>query len=270
MNGPLPTNVTISGLLLCAGLCPGAVADLDVPLDADVRACVERVMPERSYSQRVTMTVYENDEHVNTIESDVYWKRMADGRSRALLRVTEPPHQAGLALLVVEPEAEAAEQEMFMYLPELRSTRRIVGSALAGSMFGSGFSYEDFALVQGMVASRAVRRLDDEHRDERVVYVIETSPAAATSQYARVVSHIDQAWCIPLALAFYRGNGELAKQVAIDVASLQEIDGRHIPSRLTLTDLVRKGRTDIEVLDIRVDPDLSDHLFSPSALERGR
>ena len=49
-------------------------------------------------------------------------------------------------VLLLEKKDRMPDQ--FMYLPELRKVRRVTKRSVAGSMFGTDFSYEDFERFQ--------------------------------------------------------------------------------------------------------------------------
>jgi hypothetical protein len=200
----------------------------------------------------------------------LYWKRFADQRSKAIIRFTEPPHKDGVALLLEEPRDKSAAPEMTIYLPELRSTLRIAGTALNGSMFGTGFSYEDFAQFQRIASDHNLRYLDDEELENRANYVIETSPTGAASEYKRIVTFIDQVWCILVLTQFYGDAERPMKETVVAQADVRQLGNRWIPYQLNLYDRARGGRTEIIVDKVELDPDLSDVMFTRGRLSRRR
>jgi len=238
--------------------------------DPAVRHCLQKSLPDKSASQQIRFHTYENDQLIGESAANLYWKRFPDGGSRALIRLTAPPRKIGLALLAQENADKTLQQDVTVYLPELRANRRIVGKALSGSMFGTDFSYEDFVQLQGVLQHRAVRRLDDESIDARAVYAIETIPRHEESRYSRIVTYIDQTWCVATRLHFYGGDDALAKEITVDPESVTEVSGRWVPHAVTLVDHEDAGRTELVIERVEVNPELRDNLFTASELRRGR
>lgn len=257
-------------LCLMSGSAAQSVDRLMSTVDEKIQACMRRALPEVALRQSISLHVFDDTGLVSEMAANLYWKRFTDQRSKVIIRFTEPPHKDGVALLLEESRDASAEPEMTIYLPELRSTRRISGTAMNGSMFGTGFSYEDFAQFQRIASDHNLRRLDDEELANRANYVVETSPTSATSEYKRIVTFIDQAWCIPVLTQFY-GDAEMPmKEIVVAPADVRRLGNRWIPYQLTLRDRVRGGRTEITVDKVELDPDLSDLMFTHSRLSRSR
>ncbi|MFZ4736174.1 MAG: outer membrane lipoprotein-sorting protein [Bradymonadia bacterium] len=68
--------------------------------------------------------------------------RGADGTARTLLRFLAPAEVQGAAFLLVEQKGDTPD-DMHLYLPALKRTRRISGAQKDGSFMGSDFSYAD-------------------------------------------------------------------------------------------------------------------------------
>ena len=236
--------------------------------DPEVRACVERALPEKSMAQTVVIRVLDRVGTVSESRAKLYWKRFDDGHSRALIRFTAPPHRAGVALLLIE--SDKREPTMYLYLPELRQTRRITGKAFAGSMFGTDFSYEDFSHFQGIGTANDMRRVEDREVDGRPAYVLETVPLQPGSAYARIFTYIDQEQCLPLKTEFFARDGSLHKQLLIDRDQILEVGNRLIPQRITMYDYKEDSRTEIVVHKVEVDLQLPDLFFTDTELERER
>lgn len=236
----------------------------------EARTCLQRMLPETALSQSILLRVFDDTGSISESAADLFWKRFEDGHSRALIRFTNPPRRSGIALLVMEREDLGAEPDMYIYLPELRTTRRIVGKTLGGSMFDTDFSYEDFVQMQGIARNRSVRQLADAELDGRMAYVIEMTPGNRDSEYSRVVTFVDQQWCIPLVTRFYGLDGSLHKELIVVREEVREIESRWVPYRSTMHDRKRGGRTDLVIREIKFDPDLHDPLFTAAELRKGR
>lgn len=258
--------------LLCALFMAGTTSHAESALgdaaakldDPALTGCLERTLPARGLRERVVMRVF--DETGSTAESDatLWWERTAAQRSRFLVRVDAPPLRAGIAVLAIE--RERPEPDMYLYLPELRQTRRVTGRTFSGAMLGTDFSFEDYAQVQGLLRSGQVRRLPDARLHDRAVFVAELIPASARSAYSRVVSSIDSEYCVPLLTQFIGHDGTTLKELTADPASIARSGDRYVAHRIVMKDLVQQTRTELDVRELELDPPMGDALFAPSSL----
>ena len=102
-----------------------------------------------------------------------------------------------------------------------------------GTMMGTDFSYEDFARLQGMIGSLDATRAPDEQLAGRAVFITESTPSAADSEYARIRSLVDQQTCVPLRVEFFhKGVAEPAKVLSVDPAKLAEVKTGWMPREI--------------------------------------
>lgn len=255
--------------ILATVIAPAARAAPEPRLaDAELQACLDRALPERTMTQRFSIRVFDSTGSVAESRAVLYWKRFEDQRSRLLVRLSAPPMRAGIAVLAIE--RERTEPDMYLYLPELRQTRRVSGRTFSGSMLGTDFSYEDFAQFHGIVAASEVRRLSDEAYAGRPAYVVELIPQEESSSYSRVVSHIDQAQCLPLAIDFVGRDGAVHKELRVDLDSVHQIGGRYVPYKVVMHDHKQNSRTELVIDEVELDIEIRDADFAPSALATGR
>ncbi|MDA0824603.1 MAG: outer membrane lipoprotein-sorting protein, partial [Proteobacteria bacterium] len=140
---------------------------------------------------------------------------------------------------------------------------------LNGSMFGTGFSYDDFAQLQHVISHRKVRILDEEQLEGRANYVLETLPNFAYSDYRRVVTFIDKQWCIPMRTKFYGAEDQLLKEMLVAIEDVRQVGDRFVPYRTVLNEHTG-GHTEIRVNEIEIDANLRDRIFTGSELGRGK
>jgi hypothetical protein len=127
--------------------------------DPVIKDCTARALPERAMTQKLTIELQEAGKAVSAYRAELFWKRDADGRSRALLRMTGPPDRAGIAVLTIE--RDGPEPELHIYPPESRNACRVAGRTLDGASLGTDFSYEDFCYFQGVARGNAIVRGED-------------------------------------------------------------------------------------------------------------
>ena len=235
--------------------------------DPDLAACADKVMPRQSLSQVLEMTVAQGGADPATMGAALFWKRDAQGLSRVVLRLTSPRDKAGLAVLTMEQKT--GDPTFMVYLPETRKARRVAGKTIDGSMFGTDFSYEDFAYFQHTADAGKVRRLDDQTVDGTAMVVLEAEPEGASPRYSKVVSWLDKGRCTLSRMEFYAKNGTLLKELSVPASEVVEVEGRWVPQRIVLDDKKRGSRTELKVVSTKIDQPLNDALFNPITFGNG-
>ena len=248
--------------------------------DAEARACCERNLPEQSMRQEVQLTVADDKGTVSNLAAKLYWKRFEDGRARARIDITEPARQAGTKVLLTERESEAGDEppepEVVVYKPSERRDRLLTISALSGEMFGTDFSYEDFAHFYGTDPDVDVVRLDDEQWEGHKVVVVQSTPKDPDvafdrgSIYTRIVTRFDTEQCVPLVTEFFEEGDKLRKKLVATPEEIRSSESRSIAHRLVMHDLAEETRTILTIDKIEFDPDIKDSFFARSSLKRGR
>jgi len=254
-------------LALAATLFPSAAAAAD-PAVEEVQACARRNLPATSARQSIVLEAVDATGTGQRIEAELLWRRSKQDRSQVLVRVERPMDLRGSAFLALEREAGF---DLFSYLPSLQKVRRLQGSAISGSLFGTDFSYEDFQRLQSAAEGTAVTRLPDADLDGRPAFVIAATPSADSgSAYHRIVSWIDRETCVLLRADLEADGARVAKQLLADPAQVRAVGTRNIPHVVTLEDREKNTRTTLTIEKIELDVPLSDSLFSESALTKGR
>ena len=265
---------TILRLLLAIGFAAFAWRTFAAPTfdtsriqDADVRACVERALPQHTMRQNLTVQVIDSTEAVRESNGTLDWKRFDDGLSKLLVRIVRSPQYTGVAVLMIERNAR--EPEIYVYSPELRRDRRVSSGALAGSLLGTDFTYEDFAFVQHLLANGRIERKVDADLDGHAAYVLETVPDEEASAYSRIRTYVDKAECVPVKTEFYGRNGSLDKQLDVERAEIKPIAERWVPMRMVMVNHKDKSRTVLVLNSVEFDQGLPDNLFNLATLRAG-
>jgi hypothetical protein len=236
---------------------------------AQIQNCMKDRLPARTAELALIIETYEQSGDGRKLAATMYWRRQEDALSQVLFRIDDPPalrHSAILAL-----ERHDADPELYVYVPELRSVRRMTGRAMSGSLFGTDLTYEDMLHVYGMTGDAAVELLPPGTVDGRPVHVLETIPnPSAGSSYNRIISWVDVQTCALLRSRFFNAGGRPVKEFSLQV-SADDGGDTALPLRNAIVRNFANGtetriRTEHEVWD----GDLPDRLFSPSMLARGR
>lgn len=233
----------------------------------EVQDCVQKNLPTTSSLQTVELRSRDRTGSERTLGGEVKWKRLADGNSAWLMHIDSPPDVHGSAYLMVEKETS---EQMWVYLPDLKRARRIHPNTMAGSLFGTDFSYEDMKYLQRISSQTGAQRQPDVVEDGRTLYVVQVIPPPEEgSAYERVVGFVDQSSCVPLRIEFYEKGGDRAKTLSVAPDSIQRQGASWVPHSIAIQDVKNESETKLLVSKVKLDADLSDRLFTVTALERG-
>ena len=250
---------------VAAAIAVAAPAGADGGVD-EVLACVRKNAPLAAIEQSVELVSADRDGREVTRAAKLYAKRGAEGLGRVMLRVEEPADLRGTTFLVVQKRDGV---EMYVYLPELGKVKRVSARQVRGRLLGSDFSYEELERVYGQAGAVGAVRLPDGDRAGRPVFVIEAAPPEG-SAYAKVVTAVDRETCVPLEIAFYAKPDAPGKVLSVDPSRITREGDVWVPRLVRIRDLEKQTESRLETHAIRVDPDLSDSMFTPASLEMKR
>lgn len=191
---------------------------------------------------------------------DVKSKKVSEA-TNTLVELTHPKEVKGQAFLFAENKK--AQDDVWMYVPAFKVTRRIEGSQKSGSFLGSHFTYAD--LESRDIKDAKYKRLADDKIGKHAVYVIESTPKkGGDSDYGKVVSYIRKSDTMPLKMRFYGKSGKVAKTLFVE--KLDQTDrGETYVKRMTLRP-EGGGFTTIKLEAFDDDAELADSLFSKEQL----
>ncbi|MDP4277347.1 MAG: outer membrane lipoprotein-sorting protein, partial [Bacteroidota bacterium] len=131
-------NTWLAGiLLLLAGLSQAHAQQAK-----DIARRSYDVISLESMEMKATLSIYDSKNHVRTRNISNVTKTF-DGVIKTKLTCLAPPDVAGTTMLIFDyPDKD---DDMWIYLPSLRSTRRIVSREKKSSFMGSEFSHADMS-----------------------------------------------------------------------------------------------------------------------------
>jgi hypothetical protein len=255
-----------TALALALALGVAAPVRADGATVSEIEACVSSNLPDRSGTLSFAVRAWDRGGDAVDSRAELFWLRHPNGLSNVLLRLSEPEDTAGTAVLVVQNLER--DPDLYVYLPELSKVKRVRKRRLRGSLFGTDFSYEDFERVQGLARKTAVERLDDRRLEGRPVWTLALRPD--DSAYERIVTWVDQAYCLPLRMEFYAAGGKLRKLLTSDPAKVRREGDHYVPYSFVMRDLRDETRTVVTIERARIDPGLDAEILTASALSPGR
>jgi hypothetical protein len=230
----------------------------------DIEACVARNLPERSGTMEFSVRAWDRSGDAANSRAELLWRRNPDGLSSVLLRLSEPADTRGTSVLVIQHLER--DSDLYVYLPELSKVKRVRKRRLRGPLFGTDFSYEDFERVQGLAQKTQVERLADRQLAERRVWTLEVHPNPKDSDYERIITLVDQVYCLPLRMEFYGAGDKLRKVLTSDPARVRKEGDHYVPYAFEMNDVRDETRTVVTIDRVGIDPHLDAEIFTASAL----
>jgi hypothetical protein len=132
------------GLALAAGEPEGAKPDTDAQREERGRKIMEKnreQMTAREFASKATLLLIDASERVQTRHLRRLSKTGDDDYEKYLIIFSDPPEIRGTAVLNIEHQDR--DDDLWIYLPALKKSKRISGTNLRGSWMGTEFSYKD-------------------------------------------------------------------------------------------------------------------------------
>jgi hypothetical protein len=192
-------------------------------------------------------------------------KTFQEGQEKRIIKFLEPPDVKGTAMLIIDNKNTA--DDMWIYLPALKKTRRIVSSEKGKSFMSSEFSNADMSSPN--LADFTNRHLEGSGLNN--LWIIESTPIdnylADQYGYSKKISFISSDRCQVRKMEFYNFDNELFKVIEINgIYPLQE--GKFIVKNMAANNLLTGRRSEIDISDISVGIRIDDSVFSLQNLER--
>ena len=227
----------------------------------------------------------DGDNAVSTLEMTLIDKRgdtrvrqvtvFTKDKGRDMLRMQfflAPADVRGTGFLTYDYYSGEKDDDQWLYLPELRKTKRIASSDKSGSFMGTDFSYAD--MTRRVLDEWTYKILkEDEVRGEKV-WLIEALPRDETVRdrygYDKSVVFVRQdIFIVVRAVHWVRDGGKLKY---FDMKRLEKIDGIWMGTELDMK--TTKGgetlhRTVMRFSDVKFNQPLDDELFTVRRLEKG-
>lgn len=208
-----------------------------------------------------------------------------DAGYRVIMFGEQPPDRKDIGFLgVFHPPAEGREDEMWLYLPDLRSTRRLT-HAHSPQAAHEGHDHGGHARHEGVSDEFSVSLLNheelmprwpalDRHSllppgeiDGKSVWRIESVPRdPVTSAYERRIQWIDREHALLLRTEYFSDNG---RKVRTQDQHWRRHGEAWLWERVVAVDHASGDRTVLEQRDVQVNLGLTDELFSRRILTRG-
>ncbi|MEE8483178.1 MAG: outer membrane lipoprotein-sorting protein [Nitrospinota bacterium] len=164
------------------------------------------------------------------------------------------------------------DDDQWLFLPELRKTKRIASSDKSGSFMGSDFTYYD--MTDRDLEDYDFKLLKESEVRGHKVWVIESTPRTndviKESGYTKSVAFVRQDNYVVVRAVNWVKKGKKLKYR--DVKKLEQIDGIWVGTEIHMT--TKKGKTTLhktilKFSNVKFNQNLSDDFFTVRRLEKG-
>ncbi len=192
-------------------------------------------------------------------------KSFAGGIEKRLIKFIEPSDVRGTAMLIVDNKD--ISDEIWIYLPALKKTRRISSSENGKSFMSSEFSNAD-------MASPRLTDFKSRHIEGSGInntWIIESVPAdedkADEYGYSKKISYISMDKLLVQKMEFYNFDDELFKTIEMrDFHTTPE--GKFMVSDMIASNIVTNRKSEIQFKNIVDQVKVDETFFSVQSLER--
>jgi len=218
-----------------------------------------------SMSAEIRLSILEKNGSSRSRTISMTTKSFPDGQEKRFIKFLEPADVRGTAMLIIDNSNSA--DEMWVYLPALKRTRRIVSSEKGKSFMSSEFSNAD-------MSSPATADFTNKHLEEsgkNGKWIIESKPVndekADEYGYSRKVSYLKMENYQIEKMEFYNSDNELFK--IIEIRAVHQLpDGKYIVMDMAAENLLNKRKSEILMSKIVEGAKVNDSVFSLQNLEK--
>jgi hypothetical protein len=188
---------------------------------------------------------------------------------KRIYRFLAPADVRGTGVLVYDYENKS--DDVWVFLPALRKTRRVVSSDQSNSFMGSEFSYGDLNVPS--LDDFNYKLLKEESAGGENCYVIEVMPKsddiAKAEGYSKKIYWISKEKFVVRQGHYFAPDGALLKELkAGDVALLDKEKKRYRTKTMEMVNKKTGNRSVFETVKVELVPGTSDDYFTTRYLER--
>ena len=222
------------------------------------------------FSQSQVVMVLKDKAGAEEKRQVIEYGKEAGGKTYAVMDFKGPASIKDTRFLQIT--GDNAPDEKFIYLPSLKSVRRVNSSEGSKAFIGTDATYDDLT----------TRKMDeDEHEfvkeEKKTVesgveydcYVVKNTPIdKKNSQYSYRMVWVDKATMYPVHTEMFDKNGKLIK--VLEVLKIEDHGGYNIPMADKLTNVQTGHSTSLNILKVIVDQPIPDRVFTQSFLSTGK
>jgi outer membrane lipoprotein-sorting protein len=238
------------------------VLDKAKQLDATTRKWSDRI-------QTLTLSIHGKGGGARERTLQISDKRSPDGEDKTMTFFLAPPEVKGTGFL--QWSHPGKDNEQWLYLPEVKRSRRITSQLRDQSFMGTDFSYRDLEILaelRNWTEEQAPSKLTgSENVDGHACWVIELAPTSDDGGYGGIVLWFDKEQLVPRKMTFRDAKGTAVKTLLqTDVKNVGAIP---TPHRMEIQTLDKGSRTEVVLTEVKYDTGVGDDFFTERQLQRG-
>lgn len=182
--------------------------------------------------------------------------------SKSLVRFTAPPDLAGAKFLQIQNDGR--DDDRFLYLPELKRSRRVAAGQRSQSFMGTDFNFAD--LDQRDLRTGKATSTADVKIGKYDCYHVVVRPGRDDSPYSKIELAVRKDNFVMLQMKLYDKAGVHAKTLA--VAQIKRISGRWFITKSVMTNHKDSHATLLALDGITVPDKVEPQIFTKQHLEK--
>ncbi len=267
-------NLLRTGILLAAAFLLTASATPAFADDAKARSIMEKVDARddgdnATSEMEMILIDKKGNERVRRIKS---FSKDKGGDEQRIIFFLHPADVKNTGFLTYDYDDPEKDDDQWLFLPELRKTKRIASSDKSGSFMGSDFTYYD--MTDRDLEDYDFKLLKESEVRGHKVWVIESTPRTndviEESGYTKSVDFVRQDNDVVVRSVNWVKKGKKLKYR--DVKKLELIDGIWVGTEIHMT--TKKGKatlhkTILKFSNMKFNQNLNDEIFTVRRLEKG-
>jgi hypothetical protein len=182
--------------------------------------------------------------------------------SKGVVRFSAPPDLAGAAFLQIQKRE--GDDERFLFLPELKRSRRIAGSMRSGSFMGTDFTFADLDRRDLRNSIATLKGKDPVGKFP--CYLLDIVAKSSDADYSHVEMWVREDNFLPLRMKMYdRTKAHLKTFEALET---KRVSGSWFISKSRMVNHQQKHQTELWLEQIVVKNSFPEDEFSVRALEK--
>lgn len=250
---------------------------LGVPLEAQENLDAKQIVDRSFQSTKLagsemlsTMTIID-DRGRERVRKIATVSKLYDGgqTEKRLIRFLSPADVKGTGLLTYDYENE--DDDMWLFMPALRKTRRIVSTEKAKNFMGSEFTYAD--MTPPILDNFTYEMLGEEEVAGtpcwRIAMIPVDDDVADENGFSKRIAFIAKQDFVIRRAVYYDLYGELLKELTVeDIKEIDPKNHRYRPMRMVMVNIQNDRKSVLNVDELQFNPDVNDEFFSTRYLER--
>lgn len=259
--------IVLAALVADSGWAQEAKGDKSAPTGLEIMKKARDLYLAQDQISTVTLTLREKGGAERKIVTRRLWKNYQgeEGLDSKTLFWTEfPPDNRGTGFLIWDYAIEGKPDDLWLYLPSLRQSRRMTTRDQDDAFMGSDLTFADMG--QRRLDEDDHKLLGEESYQKTPCYVVESIPKEGNSIYSKRISWVSKKDWLTLKVDYYDRKGDLLKTRTI---VWQEKEGFHVYRESVVRNVQTGHSTVFAISDLKVNNGLRDEEFSERNLRRG-